>query len=292
MRYNGKQWRLKCEAVGCSSQPRQGFPADGFPRFCTKHRLWGCVDMKTKKRCAREGCRLTPSFAPPGSAGKDAKWCKRHAEDGCVNVVALRCRIEGCSTQASFGVDGKAEYCAAHRPEGSVSTAVAKRACRAPGCTTHATFGREWQNPRHCRRHRQADEDNCTRKRCLAPLPGGGECLTLPSFGPPGSRPISCAKHRKAGYKAVVTKRKSCAAPGCAKNPSFGPPPVEGRARVRARCATHALGTDVNNGSKKSAGYGLPAARFRVGDRRSRKRRAGKVFGFAWFDLSVGWCTG
>ena len=217
MRYNGKRWQYKCEEAGCASEPSQGLKGEHFPRFCRNHRRRGCIRMKKQSQCSHDGCRKQPSYATPGTK---AARCRRHALDGEINVKCKQCRFGGCSTQAHYGVGDKKDWCKKHAPPGSTAKVSVKRVCRAPGCTTRASFGTEWQKPKHCAQHATDDEDNCMVRRCLAPLDGGGECLTQPVFGPPGGRKLRCAAHREPGHVNLVSRR--CAHDRCDKQPSFG----------------------------------------------------------------------
>ena len=270
--------------------------------------------MRKEKQCSHDGCRKHPSFGLPGTK---AARCRRHALDGEIDVVSKQCRFEGCGTRATFGVDGKRDWCKKHAPRGSTAKVSASRVCRAPGCTTRANFGTEWRKPKHCAQHATDDEDICTIRRCLAPLDGGGECLTMPNFGPPGGRKVRCATHREPGHVNLVNKRcafegckkrpsfgitasgplycawhkragdtnvvsKKCAAAGCEKQPSYGPAPeTEGGPRKALRCATHAITTDVDNKNKRKPGFGRPAPHFRGGQSKlrssTRKRVANEV---------------
>ena len=310
MRYNGKRWEYKCEEAGCASQPSEGFKPDHFPRFCRKHRRRGCIRMKKERHCSHDGCRTRPSFGLPGMK---AARCRRHALDGEINVNSKRCRFEGCGVRANFGVGDKTDWCKKHAPAGSTRKVSASQVCRVSGCTTWATFGTEWRKPKHCAQHATNDEDYCMARRCLAPLDGGGECLTRPSFGPPGGRKMRCATHREPGHVDLVSKRcahdgcdkhpsfgteatsalfcgrhkrvsdtnvkdKKCSTARCEKHPSYGPAPeTEGGPRTRLRCATHAIASDVQNKDKRAAGFGKPAPRFRGGHGKARSSTRKRV---------------
>ena len=252
VRYNGKEWRYKCEEAGCASHPIQGFKEDQFPRFCGKHRRRGCIRMTKRNQCSRDGCRKQPSFALPGMK---AARCRRHALDGEINVVSKRCRFGGCDLLASFGVDGKRDWCKKHAPTGSTANVSASQICHAPGCTTRASFGTEWRKPKHCSQHATDDEDNCMVRRCLAPLDGGGECLTRPIFGPRGGRKVRCATHREVGHVNLASRR--CARDGCDKLPSFGT-----KATGALYCVRHKRVGDTNVVKRKCAIDGCNKAPF------------------------------
>ena len=280
VRYNGKSWQYKCDAANCPKRSSFGFPADGFARFCGPHRPIGCVLMRKKRWCAHNGCNKQPSFA---AEGEKAKFCKPHSRPGDVDVVGKRCRVEGCAKRARAVVGGKTEYCAAHRPEGSVAKVSAKRICREPGCNKYASFGIFWQKPRACAAHALPHEDNCISRRCLAPLESGGDCHKLPSYGPPGGKKKRrCAVHREAGdillgggkrcehpdcttqasfgTKATgarfcathrdkgdtYVRSRKCKADGCEQQPSFAPP-----GQRPLRCRAHSVAGDVNVVSKR-----------------------------------------
>ena len=243
MRYNGKGWQYKCEEAGCASQPSQGYKGENFPRFCRTHRRRGCIRMKKEKQCTHDGCRKQPLFALPGMK---AARCRRHALDGEIDVKNKRCRFEGCSTRATFGVNGTRDWCKKHASGGSIAKVSANWVCRAPGCATMASFGTEWRKPNHCAQHATDDEDNCMVRRCLALLDGGGECLTMPVFGPPGGRKLRCAAHREPGHVDLMSKR--CARDGCNTRPSFGT-----KASGALFCARHKRVGDANVVKRKCA---------------------------------------
>ena len=61
-------------------------------------------------------------------------YCAKHAQEGMVDVMSRKCRIEGCGKLPYFGVarTTTVEYSTQHALEGMVN--VKSRKCRTEGC--------------------------------------------------------------------------------------------------------------------------------------------------------------
>ncbi|CAM9318963.1 unnamed protein product [Laminaria digitata] len=73
-------------------------------------------------RCSHDACVAVPSFNVKGSKG--AAFCKKHAEDGMVNVRSYsRCSSDACMTLPRFNVKGskRPAFCKNHALDGMVN---------------------------------------------------------------------------------------------------------------------------------------------------------------------------
>ncbi|CAM9326135.1 unnamed protein product, partial [Laminaria digitata] len=72
-------------------------------------------------RCSNHFCKTRASYSAQGS--KRAAYCKKHAEDGMVNVQYKRCSRDTCTRKGSVNVEGSktAAYCRHHDKDGMVN---------------------------------------------------------------------------------------------------------------------------------------------------------------------------
>ncbi|CAN0440690.1 unnamed protein product, partial [Laminaria digitata] len=89
-------------------------------------------------RCSHDSCTRSPNFNVAGS--KKPAYCKRHSEDGMVNVVSRRCSHDSCTRQPTFDFAGNTQplYCKQHAEDGMID--VCTRRCSQDSCTNHPAF--------------------------------------------------------------------------------------------------------------------------------------------------------
>lgn len=85
-----------------------------------------------------------------------ALYCKKHAGDGIVNVLILRCCHDPCVKRPGFGAlsDGTAFVCGIHRGDIVGSPAINFRAlCKVAGCRKISKWGLGGKQPSDCPGH-------------------------------------------------------------------------------------------------------------------------------------------
>ncbi|BDA51522.1 hypothetical protein COCOBI_19-0780 [Coccomyxa sp. Obi] len=82
-----------------------------------------------------------------------------------IDIVHPHCKIEGCTTLASFNISGQSrgEYCSQHKLEGMVN--VKHRQCAEPGCSTRPAFNWKGEEKgQFCNKHKEKGMVNVDRK--------------------------------------------------------------------------------------------------------------------------------
>ena len=81
------------------------------------------IDVRNK-HCSRDQCTIIPTFNFEGS--RNAAYCKQHAEDDMVNVLARRSSHATYSRQPSFNVQGSnvSQYYKQHAVDGMLNVWV------------------------------------------------------------------------------------------------------------------------------------------------------------------------
>ncbi|KAK9918176.1 hypothetical protein WJX75_001977 [Coccomyxa subellipsoidea] len=93
------------------------------------------------------------------------RFCSKHKEEGMIDIVHPHCKVEGCTTLASFNVSGhsRGEYCSQHKLEGMVN--VKHRQCAEPGCSTRPAFNWKGEEKgQFCNKHKEKGMINVDRK--------------------------------------------------------------------------------------------------------------------------------
>lgn len=79
----------------------------------------------TSRRCEHGSCVKSPKFNLRGES--QGRFCDTHKEAGMINVIAMLCEQDGCSTQSSFGMPGSVRRrCKSHKEGGMVCLAGTK----------------------------------------------------------------------------------------------------------------------------------------------------------------------
>ena len=118
---------------------------------------------KSGRLCSHHGCVKHASFAR--AKGERAKRCARHKHEGDVDVRALTCEVESCSTRAYFAPKGeRAKRCARHKHEGDVN--VQALTCEFDNCSTRAYFAPKGERAKWCARHKHEGDVNVVGPRC------------------------------------------------------------------------------------------------------------------------------
>jgi len=154
---------------------------------------------KSGRLCSHHGCGKHASFAR--AKGERARWCARHKDEGDVNVQALTCEVESCSTRASFAPKGeRAKWCARHKHEGDVN--VRALTCEVDNCSKQASFAPKGERAKRCARHKHEGDVDVRALTCEF-----DNCSTRASFAPKGERAKWCARHKHEGDVNVVGPR-------------------------------------------------------------------------------------
>lgn len=120
--------RKCCESM-CVKTCSFGIPGLATaPMYCKEHipKAVGNTQQYenvVSRRCAHPGgCKTIPVFGLKGT--KKPEFCKTHAPSpDYINVVARRCIVPGCDTQARWGLPGnKTVSCSRHRTASMVTT--------------------------------------------------------------------------------------------------------------------------------------------------------------------------
>ncbi|CAM9932474.1 unnamed protein product [Laminaria digitata] len=174
-------------------------------------------------------CRRQATF---NSEGSEPAYCKKHAEDGMVDVRHHQyCLHNSCMKGPNFNLEGnkKGAYCKQHAKDGMVD--VRSRCCSHEPCTTQARFGIEGNKATvFCRKHAKDGMVDVCSKRCLH-----DSCTKRPNFNFEGKKKAYCKQHAEDGMVNVLNQR--CLHDSCTKRPSFN---FEGR--KEAYCKLHAEG--------------------------------------------------
>lgn len=179
--------------------------------------------------CAHDSCKTNASFNAKGS--KMAAYCKKHAEDGMVNVHHRRCTHGSCTTQPSFNVAGSTTplYCKQHAEDNMVD--VRSRRCVQATCTKFPSFNVEGSKmATYCSEHADASMVHLFCRRC-----SHHSCGKVASFNVEGAkRAAYCKLHAEYGMVNVVSRR--CSHVSCIRFPSWG---VLAEGMMGTVCADH-----------------------------------------------------
>ena len=104
------------------------------------------------KQCEIKNCKLVPRFA--ATNGDVAVRCSKHKLENWIDVshTSMMCKFDGCTLQASFGVD-VIMYCSNHKSENDVD--LKHPVCIHPGCTIQSTFGIRDGKYMYCSKHKE-----------------------------------------------------------------------------------------------------------------------------------------
>ena len=107
-----------------SSSPTFDFPGTKTPRYCSKCKIEGCVNLKGPF-CK---CGQMASF---GFIGKETVSCSKCKEKGMVSKPSTRCSVKPCKQVAVFGVGSKRFRCETHKWDGDVN--LVEHQCKSCG---------------------------------------------------------------------------------------------------------------------------------------------------------------
>ena len=238
-RWDGKQWRYKCESNSCKIQPAFGDPNANIKKRCVQHKLETDENLCSNK-CEEKKCKSFASFGDPIYGIR--RRCGKHKLETDEDIKNKKCEKDDCKSRATFGdpVDGIAKRCARHKRE-TDENVVSKR-CEEKGCKTIPTFGNRADGlAKRCTQHKQEIDEDVKNKRCEEK-----DCKIQPVFGDYiDGLAKRCAQHKRITDEDIRNKR--CEKTNCKTQPAFGNL-VDGKAK---RCAEHKLETDENVRSKK-----------------------------------------
>jgi hypothetical protein len=225
--------------------------------------------------CIYKGCTTYANF---GNNSKKRQYCKAHAPEGFTNVAKKKCKHEGCTVTATFGMIGSkiVDFCTSHKPssdyvnlknktclfedcmkqpcygvpgskkaEFCVQHAplnyrdIKSKKCLSQGCEKHATFGNpDCKKREYCSLHAPLHYKDLSSNRCQFDK---RICFTTATFGEKNTKHARfCKLHALPGY--VDVKNVKCTDESCDKVAVFGDP----IRKKREYCKTHAPSTYTN----------------------------------------------
>ena len=221
--------KRRCAHDGCTKMASYHSPGQTMRVSCSEHRHPGMVRVATRQ-CAHSGCALKPSYNAHGQT--KGLYCKEHKSPGMVDVMNRRCAHEGCAKQPFYNEGGQTKglWCSEHMRDGMVNV-VTKR-CEHEGCTKIPSFGvRGSAGASLCKAH--ATSGMVGRRRCSFEACDVKACFNLPG----SKRGVRCAAHKTYGMIDVATRR--CAHPDCTTMPTFAEP----EQKTAVMCKKHRTAT-------------------------------------------------
>jgi hypothetical protein len=131
-----------------------------------------------------------------------------------INIKDDKCKADGCTTTASFGLEGnKKEYCSRHKSENMVSHT---KKCEQPNCEITPSFNFKGEKvPRFCSAHKLDNMVDVISKKCIFK-----DCKTTCNYNYVHEKsPLYCSVH--ALENMVNLYGKECIHPNCKTTPSF-----------------------------------------------------------------------
>ena len=186
---------------------------------CEKQAIYGFTKIETCKKHSEEGmvdlvhkkclfdsCNKRPVFG--FISDKSASYCKAHAEKGMIDLVSKKCLFESCNKHPNFGLpsDKSASYCKTHAEEGMVN--IKSKKCLFDSCNKQPNFGLlSDKSASYCKAHAEEGMINIKSKKCLFE-----SCDKQPTFGLPSDKSASyCKAHALKGMVDIrSTKCKLC----------------------------------------------------------------------------------
>ncbi|CAM9647529.1 unnamed protein product [Laminaria digitata] len=157
------------------------------------------------QKCGRE-----ETFNFEGS--KPAAFCKKHAEDGMVDVRNRRCLYDSCTTRPSYNFEGikPGAYCKLHAEDGMVD--VRNKCCLYDSFTKVPSFNFEGAKPAaYCKQQTEDMVDVCGPRRLQ-------ESCTKRLGYSAGKTTASCKQH--VDDEMVDVHSKCCSHESCSKIPT------------------------------------------------------------------------
>ena len=206
-----------------------------LPEVATLVREKGRAQTPSSRQCRYRGedgdCHREAYY---GKERKSALWCRKHRQEGDVDVRNRRCVREGCNRFAVYG------SCAPASPK--QTTALPDNAESSPGAlSTRRACRRSMTVLRGaalCARHRRKADKDLRNKRCQHP----DGCVLPAKYGLLSQGCVRFCKLHRTKKKHIYLASKRCELPGCLRAPSFGNA-LDFKARF---CAVHKRKEDVH----------------------------------------------
>jgi len=145
--------------------------------------------------CERDGCKKHANY---NVEGKKPLFCKKHKDDGMVDVIHKTCR--DCKKQPTYNFETEKEalYCNDHKKDGMVD--VRNKTCR--DCKKRPSYNFETEKEAlYCNDHKKDGMVDVRNKTCR-------DCKKRPYFNYEGqTKGIYCNDHKKDGMVDVIHKR-------------------------------------------------------------------------------------
>lgn len=217
--------RKMCKEDECKKEPTYNYPNEKSTLYCSVHKKDGMIDKKHKK-CEyknntdfKEGCLLLPSY---GKIGEKVKYCKNHSVF-FKDMILIRndlCKYKkddkGCSTRASFNIEGKkvGKFCQEHKEEGMIFV-LKVDTCIFKDCETRAIFNYINETKGiYCDKHKLENMYNIKDDRCIKK-----NCVKIASFNlKKCDEYLYCDEHKLENM--VNLRSKKCIFENCDKLPT------------------------------------------------------------------------
>ena len=193
---------IVCSFVGCQGNAFHNFK-DEPAKFCHLHRKDGMV--RVYECCFKEKCLKNGPYKRENSK---SRWCWKHKTPD-MKGPKLRniCKILNCDVHASYGFNGKLEFCSKHKPEKAKDNKHKK--CQYKECQTSATFGiKKTKMPTHCSKHKsETMVPTCGLCKYL-------NCYKTANYNKKGESSVKyCSEHKTKDM--ITVSRKTCIEHGC-----------------------------------------------------------------------------
>jgi hypothetical protein len=230
---------MSCIFPECKVTAGFNFKTEKIPKYCTKHKLEGMIDVK-HKTCEYEGCKVLSNYNYEGE--RKAKYCVTHKLEGMIDVQNKPCEYEGCKIQPvyNFETERKGKYCVAHKLEGMVD--IRSKKCAYEGCKIKPVYNYEGERKaKYCVTHKLEDMIDIRNKTCEYE-----GCKIRPAYNFEGERKGKyCVTHKLEDM--IDIRNKTCEYEGCKIRPVYN---YEGENKGKY-CVTHKLEGMINIKDKK-----------------------------------------
>jgi hypothetical protein len=184
---------VKCQFKDCTvKQAQYGFENDK-PKFCSKHKEDGMIDLKTQKciKCNNK----KPYF---GLVGDKPTHCGDCKEENMIDLIHKKC-IKCNKKIPYFGLVGdKPTHCGDCKEENMIDV-ISKKCIK---CNNkQPDFGLEGELPTHCGDCKEENMINVRSKKCI-------KCNNKqPNFGLVGEKPTHCGECKEENMINVRSKK-------------------------------------------------------------------------------------
>lgn len=152
--------------------------------------------------CLQPGCTTYASFNIEGKTKRIR--CSAHKLSGMVNISSPRCEFRDCSISSVFNTEGetRGRFCCLHKLEGMVDVRTMR--CEDPTCIRQRKYNFAGELlPRFCRVHKKESMIITHRRMCQGP-----DCSFHANYGFEDQGKQFCSVHKKLGMVNLNTHRE------------------------------------------------------------------------------------